>query len=184
MKKRIPASRRQFLQAGIAAAAGIALPVRSIAKGAPAIVTADAERPQALQGLQLGDPSNGSIIVWSRSDRPARMLVEWSNDEQFKDAQRVRGPHALDTSDFIARQALEGLEAGSEVFVRVTFQSLNNDRALSEPVTGRFVVPPGEWADDDNRWQWRSRRDLRFVWGGDTAGQGWGINTTFGGMKI
>ena len=27
-------------------------------------------------------------------------------------------------------------------------------------------------------------RDLRFVWGGDTAGQGWGINPDFGGMKI
>ena len=27
-------------------------------------------------------------------------------------------------------------------------------------------------------------RDLRFVWGGDTAGQGWGINPNFGGMKI
>jgi alkaline phosphatase D len=25
---------------------------------------------------------------------------------------------------------------------------------------------------------------LRFVWGGDTAGQGWGINQAFGGMKI
>ena len=69
MKRRIPSSRRQFLQAGMAAAAGIALPVRSmsIARGTPAIVTADAERPQALQGLQLGDPSNGSVIVWSRS---------------------------------------------------------------------------------------------------------------------
>src|SRR5262245_37417271 len=166
MRKRIPASRRQFLQAGVAAAAGMALPVRAIAKGAPAIITADAERPQALQGLQLGDPSNGSVIVWSRSDRPARMLVEWSYDEQFKDVQRITGPHAIETTDFIARQALEGLDAGSEVFVRVTFRSLNNDRALSEPVTGRFVVPPGSDWDDDNRWQWqwRSRRDLRFVW--------------------
>jgi alkaline phosphatase D len=30
----------------------------------------------------------------------------------------------------------------------------------------------------------RLRGDLRFVWGGDTAGQGWGINPSFGGMKI
>jgi alkaline phosphatase D len=186
MSRRIPSSRRQFLKTSMAAAAGIALPVSSIAKGAPAIVIADAERPQALQGLQLGDPSNGSVIVWSRSDRPARMLVEWSSDEQFNDAQRIVGPYALKTSDFTARQAIEGLKAGSDVFVRVTFRSLNNDRALSEPVTGSFVVPPGgEWSDEDRwQWQWRSRRDLRFLWGGDTAGQGWGINTSFGGMKI
>jgi len=29
-----------------------------------------------------------------------------------------------------------------------------------------------------------TRRDVRFVWSGDTAGQGWGINEDFGGMKI
>jgi len=29
-----------------------------------------------------------------------------------------------------------------------------------------------------------ARRDLRFLWSGDTAGQGWGINPAFGGMKI
>ncbi|MFT3953273.1 MAG: alkaline phosphatase D family protein [Piscinibacter sp.] len=39
----------------------------------------------------------------------------------------------------------------------------------------------------DDGWQRGGRRgltDLRFVWGGDTAGQGWGINPAFGGMKI
>jgi alkaline phosphatase D len=29
-----------------------------------------------------------------------------------------------------------------------------------------------------------ARTDLRFLWSGDTAGQGWGINPQFGGMKI
>ena len=72
------------------------------------------------------------------------MLVEWSYDEQFQDVHRLVGPHALDTTDFTARQDLDGLEAGSDVFVRVSFQSLNNARAISEPVTGRFVVPPDE----------------------------------------
>ena len=28
------------------------------------------------------------------------------------------------------------------------------------------------------------RRNVRFVWSGDTAGQGWGINPDFGGMRI
>ena len=59
-----------------------------------------------------------------------------------QEARRLIGPHALDTSDFTARQALEGLEAGSEVFVRVSFQSLDNARATSEPVLGRLIVPP------------------------------------------
>src|SRR5262245_30817699 len=113
-----PFSRRRFLEAGAAAAAGAAMPGWILTKGAPALIAADAERPQALQGLQLGDPSNGSVIVWSRSDRSARMLVDWSYDEQFQESRRIVGPHALDTTDFTVRQEIAGLEPGSEVFVR------------------------------------------------------------------
>jgi len=183
MRQSMPPSRRRFLQAGAATVAGIALPRWTLAQGAPAIITADNARPQALQGLQFGDPGNGSVMVWSRSDRPARMLVEWSYDEQFQDAVRIVGPHALDTTDFTARQDIEGLEAGSDVFVRVSFQSLDNARAIGEPVTGRLVVPPDRSRGDNRRFN-QARTDLRFVWGGDTAGQGWGINPYFGGMKI
>ncbi len=183
MSESIPSSRRRFLQASVATAASVMLPRWTLANGAPAIVVSDTERPKALQGLQLGDPSNGSVVVWSRSDRAARMLVEWSYDEQFTEVQRLIGPHALETTDFTARQDLAGLEAGSDVFVRVLFQSLDNARALSEPVTGRFVVPPERVGDEGRRWG-HARTDLRFQWSGDTAGQGWGINTAFGGMKI
>jgi phosphodiesterase/alkaline phosphatase D-like protein len=91
MSQSMPSSRRRFLQASAATVAGVVLPGWTVAKGAPAIITSDAERPQALQGLQLGDPSNGSVIVWSRSDRPARMLVDWSYDEQFNEATRIVG---------------------------------------------------------------------------------------------
>jgi len=34
----------------------------------------------------------------------------------------------------------------------------------SEPVVGRFRTAPSD------------KRDVSFVWGGDVAGQGWGIN--------
>jgi alkaline phosphatase D len=176
-------NRRRFLRAGAATAAGIMLPHWPVSRGAPAIVAAAAERPRALQGLQLGDPGNGSVVVWSRSDKPARMIVEWSYDEQFRKAQRIIGPYALDSSDFTARQELGGLAAGSRVFVRVSFQALDNERALGEPVLGRFIVPPDP-AGARRGGQRAARRTLRFQWGGDTAGQGWGINPSFGGMRI
>ncbi len=183
MSKALQSSRRKFLKATAATAAGVALPAWRVGRGAPAIIAANSERPQALQGLHFGDPSNGSVVVWSRSDRPARMLVDWSYDENFRDVQRLRGPHALDTSDFTVRQDLEGLEAGRDVFVRVSFQSLGNDRAIGEPVTGRFVVPPDALPGEGGMLG-HARNDLRFLWSGDTAGQGWGINPGFGGMKI
>jgi len=168
---RLP-SRRHFIKATAALGSASVMPVTAWAQGAPAIVTADALRPIAAQGIQLGDPTPGTMMVWSRSDRPARMLVEWSLDESFRRVNKLIGPYALDGSDFTVRQDLVGLPTGQEVFVRVQFQGLDNSRALSEPVLGHFLVPS------------LRPRDIRFVWGGDTAGQGWGINTSFGGMKI
>jgi alkaline phosphatase D len=182
MRHQLLPSRRGFLKAATVTAAGVALPAWAV-KNAPAIIVSAAERPQALQGLHFGDPAAGSAVVWSRSDRRARMLVDWSYDESFANARRLIGPHALETTDYTARQALDGLEAGSEVFVRVAFQSLDNDRAVSEPVLGRFVVPP-EPLLGEGRHLGHARTDLRFQWSGDTAGQGWGINTAWGGMRI
>ncbi len=149
-----------------------ALAVGSTALAAPSIVSADGSRPVAAQGLQLGDPTLGSTLVWSRADRPARLVVEVALNEQFHNATRLLGPYALESSDYTVKQDLHDLPAGEEVFVRVSFQSLDNARAASEPVLGRFVTPS------------KKARELRFVWGGDTAGQGWGINPAFGGMRI
>ena len=156
-------NRRLFLQGSTAALAALA---------APPLIAAEGVRPVAAQGLQLGDPAGDRLMVWSRSDRPARMVVEWSTDERFANATRIVGPYALEASDFTARQDLTGLPAGRDVFVRVSFQGLDNARAMSEPVVGRArMLPP-------------RREPVRFVWGGDTAGQGWGINPEFGGMRI
>lgn len=164
--------RRLFLQSSALTLGSAALVRPSWAAGAPALITSDAVRPVAAQGLQLGDPTQGATLLWSRADRASRMIVEWSLDESFRKSRRIIGPYALEETDFTARQDLVGLPAGRDVFVRVQFQGLDNSRAMSEPVLGRFSVPSTR------------PRDLRFVWGGDTAGQGWGINPSFGGMKI
>ncbi len=100
------------------------------------------------------------------------MFIDYAFDESFRGAKRIIGPHALDTTDFTVRQDLVGLPSGRDVWVRVTFEDLTNTRARSEPVIGHFRTPS------------RRRRDVKFQWGGDTAGQGWGINPDFGGMRI
>jgi alkaline phosphatase D len=139
---------------------------------APAVVTSDAMRPRADQGLMIGDVTGDRAIVWSRSDRPARMIVEWATREDFANARRVRGPHGIEDSDFTARIDLIGLPAGEEIFTRVTWLDLGDLQTSSVPVTGRFRTMPA------------GRRDINFLWSGDCAGQGWGINPDFGGMKI
>jgi phosphodiesterase/alkaline phosphatase D-like protein len=59
---------------------------------APAVIASDSLRPMASWGLQIGDVVGDRAIVWSRSDKPARMFVEWSRDESFANAMTLRGP--------------------------------------------------------------------------------------------
>src|SRR5262245_47175516 len=167
-------SRRSFLKQSVVfgSLAGLGGLPKALRADGPAIVTADSVRPVATHGLQIGDVLHDRAVIWSRADQAALMLVEWSRHEDFSRPVRVRGPHALDVSGFTARVDLTDLPSDSEIFVRVMFQSLDSEKATSEPVEGRFKTGP------------RHGRDVTFLWSGDTAGQGWGINPDFGGMKI
>ena len=91
------------------------------------------------QGIAAGDVSADGAVVWSRADRAARMFVEYATTDQFKDVRRLRGPAALESSDFTARTILTGLPPGQRIFYRVLFQDLADIRNWSEPQTGSFT---------------------------------------------
>ena len=166
-------SRRRFIQQSTAlgALAGSASWLTG-SKSSAAIVGSDRERPNLSHGLQFGDPRHDRGIVWARADRPSRMWVEWSTHPRFRHSTLIRGPHALDVTDYCTRLDLRDLPAGEEIFVRVHYEGLDSPRVSSEEVTGSFRTAP------------QRPRDVRIVWGGDTCGQGWGINLEDGGMRI
>lgn len=174
MSSPLQPSRRGFLKSAASASALLltrGLPAILLARQAPAVIAAESARPQARWGLQIGDVIADRAIVWSRADRGARMIVEWALDESFTVVRRMVGPHAIADSDYTERVDLEALPAGRDIFVRTWFESLDAQGATSEPQYGRFRTPP------------RSGRNIRFVWSGDTGGQGWGINPQIGGMR-
>jgi alkaline phosphatase D len=164
--------RRSFLQQATATALCTGLNGILQAQQAPALITSDRSRPRQSWGNQVGDVAGGRAIVWSRSDRPARLLVEWSREEDFRRATRLRGPLALEAGDFTARVDLSRLPADADVFVRTSFEDVDAGRARSDWSLARFRTPPAR------------PRNIRFLWSGDTAGQGWGINLAIGGMRI
>jgi alkaline phosphatase D len=167
-------SRRGFVTGSLVAGAGIALSgPRARAAQAPAIITASGRRPLMPQGVACGDPGGGRAVIWSRADRPARMVVEYATSDRFTDVRRVRGPAALETSDFTARTVLADLPAGQRIFYRVQFQDLSDLSQWSEPATGSFSTGPAAGG-----------RDVTLAWSADTVGQGWGINEAFGGLKL
>jgi len=164
-------SRADFLRAGALGGAALALgaaPAAARRRG----VAPGAARPALTHGVQSGDVTARSAVVWARADRPSRMLVELASTERFSSPRRVRGPRATRDTDLTAQIDLRGLPPGSEVHYRVRFERLDAPGAWSEPQRGSFRTAP------------RRRRDLSFVWGGDVAGQGWGINPEFGGYRM
>jgi alkaline phosphatase D len=137
----------------------------------PALVRSRASAPQIAQGIQIGDPLSDRVIVWGRSDRPSRMMIEYATTDRFTGSRRVVGPVVAEASDFTGRVDLSGLRSGQTYFVRVRFED-RDGRTASESVQGRFRTAPS------------ALRDVRFLWSGDTVGQGYGINPDFGGMRI
>ena len=92
--------------------------------GMPAI--ARAGRPVITHGVQTGDVTQSRAIIWSRADRPSRMIVEVAATESFNNPRRIVGPAALEASDFATKMDLTGLPAGEDVFYRVSYQNLSD----------------------------------------------------------
>jgi alkaline phosphatase D len=165
--QRVVINQPYFLQSNCLAAliAAVLLPM------AVTVHAAQGAAPIIEQGIQIGDLTQGHAIIWSRSDRHSRMWVSYAYNPEFTKATTVRGPYAMESTDYTARQDLSGLADGKDVYVKVWFEDLTNARTKSEPVSGHFQTIG-------------KHDDIHFVWGGDVNGQGWGINTAFGGMKI
>jgi alkaline phosphatase D len=131
-------TRRQLLvrsasAAALAAIGGLARPYLSRA----------ADRPRIAYGVQSGDVSTSSAMVWARADRAARMLVDCSTVESFATIIRSSSIDALPDHDFTAKLLLEGLPSGQDFFYRVRFDD-SGDGTAGETLTGHFRTAPVE----------------------------------------
>ncbi|HET7270474.1 MAG TPA: PhoD-like phosphatase N-terminal domain-containing protein, partial [Rubrobacter sp.] len=82
-------SRRTFLS-GAAGATGLILisgvPARAKPSGSPSGL------PTITHGVQSGDVTASSAIVWARADRPSRMFAEVAATESFRRPKVYKGP--------------------------------------------------------------------------------------------
>src|SRR4051794_40065655 len=100
-------TRRQLLvrSAATIAVSGLAKPYLSRA----------ADRPVIACGIQSGDVSASSAVIWARADRAAQMRVEYSLAESFASTLGSSSADALPGSDFTSKMLLEGLPAGRDI---------------------------------------------------------------------
>ncbi len=111
-------------------------------------------------------------MVWARATDASRVVIEYSTRPSFAQPTRVIAPPASAETDFTTRVELTGLPAGQRIAYRVRFEPLDRGRPAPDPVAGSFRTPPA------------GRGGVSFVWGGDVAGQGWGIDAARGGYRI
>jgi alkaline phosphatase D len=166
-------SRRQLLKEGGAVAGALSAVVTPFAIAR----AAKPARIAAPYGVQCGDVLYDRAVLWSYADHEARMWVELADNDAFRNARRVRGPVASPDTGMTARLDVQGLTPGRAHVYRIWFESLDGGRHDSAPRHGRFVTPTAASSE-------ATARPVRFLWSGDVAGQGWGINPELGGMRI
>lgn len=169
-------SRRKWLGGVCGAGLGWLVPAGGrLAGQAPAVIRREGARPAVPQGVASGDVEHDRAIIWSRCDRPARMVVRWRTAERGEVRGEVTGPAVHEATDFTGKVDLRGLPEGQRIVYEVQFQDLRDLRNWSEPVRGSFLTPPRPDGVP---------RDLKLAFTGDVCGQGWGIDPNRGGMTI
>ena len=139
--------RRAFLRRTAAVAlSGAALGNgRQVFGQAPAIVTAEGARPSVEHGVTAGDVDGDRAMIWSRTDRPARLVVEYSTDRVVRGHEpRRRSGRARDDATSPRASICPACAPGQRIFYRARFQSLQDLRVWSEPIAGTFTTPPAD----------------------------------------
>lgn len=154
-------TRRTALSTSVAAAGAFVLP--TAAKGVPNQVHRG--RPRMPSGVSSGDVTSSGGVLWARADRPSRMVATLKGPGRSR--RTLRGPWVSGRSDHTGKIDLRHLAPGRRHAIEVAFEDEHGRRGESQDLT-LTTAPRGQGRQS-------------FVWTGDTAGQGWGINPDLGG---
>ena len=111
-------SRRNFLKTS----SGLfALPVCSFA------ANRSATSPEMAEGIALGDISQDGLVLWSRTNQPAHLNVEWSRYEDFRYAHKCAQVTALNRTTSPQSCPFAGLE-DRDIYIRAYYRSLHTGK--------------------------------------------------------
>lgn len=183
-------SRRSLVLSAVAAAGAMAAAAPAAAAAGPAMSAAPLLRRRLTlpSGISTGDVTSNSAVLWSRSSGPGRLVASIRRTDA--DGRLLRGRHAFErvlrsswassATDFTAKIQAAGLPAGSRFQLTLRFEDENG--VLGEAGQGTFTTAGSPSSTGGRGRPDGGRRGQSFVWTGDTAGQGWGINEEIGGM--
>lgn len=183
-------SRRSIVKGALAAASAVAATAApAAAANRPAAIPLVRNRLTLPSGISTGDVTSHSAVLWSRASGTGRLLATLRTTDAEGNALRgkgafervLRGGWATEATDFTAKINAQSLPAGSRFDLTLQFEDENGQ--LSDAGRGSFTTAdgPGSAGRSPHRGG-PAKRGQSFVWTGDTAGQGWGINEEVGGM--
>lgn len=186
-----PFTRRNILKGAIAAAGAAAVaPAVSTspttaAHASPSGVALVRNRLTLPSGIATGDVTADSGVLWSRASGPGRLVASLlavdDGGSPLRGARAfqgvLRGTAASEATDFTSKINARHLPAGTRFALTLHFE--DRDGHAGESARGSFITAPGTGTLRSGN----APRRQSFVWSGDTAGQGWGINEEIGGMR-
>src|SRR3990170_1267718 len=104
------------------------------------------------QGVAAGDVAARAAIVWTRTDGPAPLSVEYATTPGFTGARTTTPFYTNPEHDYTANVELTGLDPGQRYYYRFVSGSARS-------VSGTFVMPPAGDREDP----------VTLIWGADTA---------------
>lgn len=177
-------SRRNLLTGALGVGAlGLIIPAGpALASTSPRLVRS---RLTLTSGFSMGDVSTHEAVLWARTTGEGRLRAQLRAIDEAGQIIRgrgsfertLRGAQASANTDFTAKIAASNLPAGTRFAVNIGFEDENG--TLGETTTGSFITAPSR----TGRRNHEASMAQSFVWSGDTAGQGWGINEEIGGMR-
>ncbi|MDD7837028.1 alkaline phosphatase D family protein [Paenarthrobacter sp. AB444] len=188
-------SRRTLVKSSLAGLTltGLALGSATPAGAAPAAIPLVRRRLTLPTGIATGDVTTDSAVLWSRASGPGRLTATLNAIDDAGELLRgrygfsrtIRGPLATEASDFTAKIHAKGLPPGTRFRLELNFEDENGTGEVGQ---GTFSTAPGGKPNDGGTKDGRgggspASSSQSFVWTGDTAGQGWGINEEIGGMR-
>src|SRR4051794_38280310 len=102
---------------------GIPATAATTRRAAPGVVLGN--RPVLSHGAQSGDVTSDGALVWTRADRPSRMVLEVSDNPDFRGARVVGGPLLTPDTGGTGKLRLTGLPPGHRIHYRVRAEDLD-----------------------------------------------------------
>ena len=124
------------------------------------VAAAESEKIHATHGVAVGDVSENSAVVWSRTDRAAVMNVLLVGEGSNRAIHRTAAVDA--EHDFTGKIEVKDLKAETRYTYKVWFSETETATRMGRPkAEGEFRTAPLSIAE----------KSVAFAWGGDLGGQ-------------